>query len=224
MTTLGACGPSAPATEPDLTATAVPPSATPLPTAASTSLPRYELYEGFVILGELNLPTPDYVTPAPHFDYEAQSIEFSDLDKLVEYVPFALYLPTWLPDGMEFKYGTVAQNSSTQNIDSALIDFDAQDDSLSPRHRIVITLSPYYSRPYPVSLGVWIGSKPGYPEKVSFTPAPGLLVLTVAGYNLFWISDEIAYRVYFENHPFDNVDYASDHKMVEQFATSLAAK
>ena len=163
-----------------------------------------ELYAGFLLLPE-EVPVPDFVqtvtppTPhdAPNSDLVGETMEFSTIEELVAYIPFPTYFPTNLPTGVQLTEASVFQFAESQTTYYAIISF-GEIGAGSPT--ISVWAQPIYSRPFPV----WPVRSPSdrgiiVPEKITFTPEPGLLLPSAVGFLLLWIKGEVLYQLFVEN-------------------------
>jgi len=104
---------------------------------------------------------------------------------------FPLYWPTPPPPGLEFQgaWATVFRKSGV--IFSVSLAFG--EPGGEPRVRLVA--QPLYPRPYPV-WPVYRPERPEepiFPEKVFFTPRPGLRLPSARGYIIMWIEKQVLY-------------------------------
>jgi hypothetical protein len=180
----------------------------PVPAAAASPTPptdsEGELWEGFLLLPP-GTPIPRWVqhTPAPILcqtaDPQAEAELRGDthpMEPLEAWLPrpnFPLYShwPTPPPPGLEFQgaWATVFRKSGA--IFSVSLAFG--EPGGEPRVRLVA--QPFYPRPYPV-WPVYRPERPEepiFPEKVSFTPRPGLRLPSAQGHLVLWIQQNVLY-------------------------------
>ncbi len=183
-------------------------------TAAPTPPPptdrEGELWEGFLLLPP-GAPIPQWIpcTPAPILcqtaDPQAEAELRGDthpMEPLEAWLPrlnFPLYWPTPPPPGLEFQgaWATVFRKSGA--IFSVSLAFG--EPGGEPRVRLVA--QPLYPRPYPV-WPVYRPERPEepiWPEKVSFTPRPGLLLPSVRGHLALWQEAGVLYTLIAEHDP-----------------------
>jgi hypothetical protein len=203
--------------------------------ADEESSPEMELYEGFVILPE-NAPLPPVVlcAPAPilcnsdeKLDPSAEAFRgetswFDSMDELASQVSFPVYIPGRLPADVRFLQGYVGRFAKSQKIYESRIDF-----GLTDGHQALISLSarPIFPRPYPVwrssshreeQLHLEQDSTATFPEKVDFTPAPGLMAPTEQGYVVYWMKQDVLYTLF--------LDYDSSREVAVDIVMSVIEK
>ncbi|HXF69591.1 MAG TPA: hypothetical protein VNK89_07270 [Thermoflexus sp.] len=169
--------------------------------AASSSELEGEVWEGFLLL-PAGAPLPAWVqcAPAPILgeaegpgaeDLRGETRAYERWEDLRPLLQFPLYVPSILPPGFQLlgAYLTVFRKSG--EVFSASLAFgDARGEPL-----IQVIAQPIYPKPYPVwpVYFPWAPETPIPPEKVFFTPTPGLLLPSLRGYNTLWIADGVLY-------------------------------
>ena len=174
-------------------------SAPPLPTPG-----KWEIWEGFVLLPE-GAPLPSFVTcaPAPILcqtdgSPEAEALRgeilpMRDLNK----ARTRGSLPLYQPGGLPLQQGWMIHFQQGGPVFSVMLDFGLEE----PEVRL--WARPIYPRPYPI----WPVRHPDQPErliqpeKISFTPAPGVLLPTADGYMAQWIERSILYTLLTHHDP-----------------------
>ncbi len=167
-----------------------------------------ELYEGFVLLPE-DAPQPDFiqcagtpilgdVTDPNDLASLGETVPFGSVEDLRKYIPFSTYIPAVLPPNIHFTNAEVIQYAQSGDIFLASINFGTPDQS----SLISVWAQPEYPRPYPV----WPGQMPNGqeniplpPEKVAFSPKPGLMRRSAPGHVLHWIKEDILYTLVIEH-------------------------
>jgi len=157
-----------------------------------------EVWEGFVLLPE-GAPVPSFVTcaPAPVLcqtdgapDAEALRGEVQALQGLQEARAYQ-WIPLYQPIGYPFRHGIVIRFQESGQVFCLMLDFGVGEQQVS------LWARPIYPQPFPV----WPVRRPDQPEdlikpmKISFTPAPGLLLPTVSGYMVHWIENNVLYTL-----------------------------
>lgn len=181
------------------------------------SLP-HETYEGFLLL-EWDAPLPSFVEVAPcpilgevklvdekdesrASANRGESLWFDNLDELIKNLNFPIFTLASLPDKIVFLKGGIIRFAESAKIWECRIDFGYEHDG---EPLINLWASPIFSRPYPVwpdiayseeDLNQTISDEQFYiqnPQKISFTPTPGILKTINQGYMLQWITNDILY-------------------------------
>lgn len=179
-----------------------------------------ELYAGFVLLPE-DAPIPSFVQCAPApilcqvdnehdpvvMTHRGETIGFDSIEELISNVSFRTYVPTLLPADMTFIHGQIIRFVQSRKVFEASMNFGFPDNR---QPLVSVSARPVFPRPYPV----WpVHSPPVYesqtwpeqddivvsPEKVGFTPAPGLMLPTADGHLLHWIRQNILYTLIVEH-------------------------
>ena len=168
-----------------------------------------EIYEGFLLLPD-GAPLPSFVkcVPAPILcqtdgqsdpAWLGQVIKYDSLEELRRRTPFPLYVPGSPPYQIHFVDADVIQFTLSGDIFMVMLNFGSeQDDPL-----LKIWASPFYPRPYPI-WPVRLPSSPEepiYPEKVIFTPSPGVMRPTFSGLMIDWIQYNVLYTLVTEHDP-----------------------
>jgi hypothetical protein len=176
-----------------------------------------ELWEGFVLLPE-GAPIPPFVTcaPAPILcqtdgspEAEALRGEILPVQDLNE-ARARSSLPLYQPVGMPLHQGRIIRFQQGGSVFSVMLDFGLKE----PEVRL--WARPIYPRPYPI----WPVRHPDQPErliqpeKISFTPAPGVLLPTADGYMVQWIERSILYTLLTHHDP----DGSSIYKIAQSLA------
>jgi predicted DCC family thiol-disulfide oxidoreductase YuxK len=168
-----------------------PEKAPPTPPATGAG----ELWEGFVLLPE-GAPIPPFVRQVPtpilcqtdgRPEAEAlrgETLTFTELAPLRSLIRFPLYGPSRLPPGIVWQGATVTRFARSGEVFSVSLNFG--DGEGVPRIRVIA--QPMYPSPYPV-WPVYSPDRPEepiFPEKVFFTPRPGLLLPSARGHLTLW--------------------------------------
>ncbi len=188
--------------------------------------PPGELYEGFVLLPEIENPIPDFVQLAPGIVLHdgdptspatGENVVFSTIEELVSYAAFPIYAPTELPHNVQFIDVEVIRHAQTDDIYQAFIrygQYNADTGTLDPS--IIIWAQPEYNRPFPV----WPYWDPAsnyqhinQPEKAHDTPTPGLALRGSRGHVFQWIARDVLYTL--------AVEHNSDRGAANQILRSL---
>ena len=175
-----------------------PEKAPPTPPATGAG----ELWEGFVLLPE-GAPIPPFVRQVPtpilcqtdgRPEAEAlrgEILTFTELAPLRSLIRFPLYGPSRLPPGIEWQGVAVTRFARSGEVFSVSLNFG--DGEGVPRLRVIA--QPMYPSPYPV-WPVYAPDRPEepiFPEKVFFTPRPGLLLPSAQGHLALWIEQNTLY-------------------------------
>jgi hypothetical protein len=191
------------------------PGGTHAPRTAGSAPPRLgpgegELWEGFVLLPE-GAPLPSFVScaPAPILcqtdgspEAEAlrgETLTFTELAPLRSLIRFSLYWPSRLPPGIVWQGATVTRFARSGEVFSVSLNFG--DGKGVPRIQVIA--QPMYPSPYPV-WPVYAPDRPEepiFPEKVFFTPRPGLLLPSAQGHLALWIEQNTLYVFIAEHDP-----------------------
>ncbi|WP_448601260.1 hypothetical protein [Thermoflexus hugenholtzii] len=184
-----------------------PEKAPPTPPAAGAG-EIGEIWEGFVLLPE-GAPLPPFVTcaPAPILcqtdgrpEAEAlrgETLTFTELGPLRSLIRFPLYGPSRLPPGIVWRGAAVTRFARSGEVFSVSLNFG--DGEGVPRIRLIA--QPVYPSPYPV-WPVYSPDRPEeliFPEKVFFTPRPGLLLPSAQGHLALWIEQNTLYMLIAEH-------------------------
>jgi len=183
-----------------------PEKAPPTPPATGAG----ELWEGFVLLPE-GAPIPPFVRQVPtpilcqtdgRPEAEAlrgETLTFTEPERLRSLIRFPLYGPSRLPPGIVWQGATVTRFARSGEVFSVSLNFG--DGEGVPRIRVIA--QPMYPSPYPV-WPVYAPDRPEepiFPEKVFFTPRPGLLLPSAQGHLALWIEQNILYVLIAEHDP-----------------------
>jgi predicted DCC family thiol-disulfide oxidoreductase YuxK len=191
------------------------PGGTHAPRTAGSAPPRLgpgegELWEGFVLLPE-GAPIPPFVRQVPtpilcqtdgRPEAEAlrgETLTFTELAPLRSLIRFPLYGPSRLPPGIVWQGATVTRFARSGEVFSVSLNFG--DGEGVPRIRVIA--QPMYPSPYPV-WPVYAPDRPEepiFPEKVFFTPRPGLLLPSAQGHLALWIEQNTLYVLIAEHDP-----------------------
>ncbi len=191
------------------------PGGTHAPRTAGSAPPRLgpgegELWEGFVLLPE-GAPIPPFVRQVPtpilcqtdgRPEAEAlrgETLTFTELAPLRSLIRFPLYGPSRLPPGIVWQGATVTRFARSGEVFSVSLNFG--DGEGVPRLRVIA--QPMYPSPYPV-WPVYAPDRPEepiFPEKVFFTPRPGLLPPSAQGHLALWIEQNTLYVLIAEHDP-----------------------
>ena len=191
------------------------PGGTHAPRTAGSAPPRLgpgegELWEGFVLLPE-GAPIPPFGTcaPAPILcqtdgrpEVEAlrgETLTFTELAPLRSLIRFPLYGPSRLPPGIVWRGAAVTRFARSGEVFSVSLNFG--DGEGVPRIRLIA--QPVYPSPYPV-WPVYASERPEepiWPEKVFFTPRPGLLLPSARGHLALWQEAGVLYTLIAEHDP-----------------------
>jgi len=191
------------------------PGGTHAPRAAGSAPPlpgpgEGEIWEGFVLLPE-GAPLPSFVTcaPAPILcqtdgSPEAEALRgevltFPDLEQLRPFIRFPLYRPSRLPPGIAWRGAAVTRFARSGEVFSVSLNFG--DGEGVPRIRVIA--QPMYPSPYPV-WPVYAPDRPEepiFPEKVFFTPRPGLRLPSARGHLALWQEAGVLYTLIAEHDP-----------------------
>lgn len=160
-----------------------------------------EVWEGFLLL-PAGAPLPAWVqcAPAPILgeaegtgeeDLRGETRSWDHWEDLRPFLQFPMYVPSFLPSSFRLLGAHLTVFRKSGKVFSTSIAFgDATGEPL-----IRLIAQPVYPRPYPVwpVYFPWAPETPIAPEKIFFTPAPGLLLPSLQGYNALWIADEVLY-------------------------------
>jgi hypothetical protein len=174
------------------------------------------------ILGEVK--TADENNPQV-FNYRGITKWFSQAEEVRKDINFPLFLPAQLPEKMAVLQGYVIRFSGSGQIWEARIDFGLVDNQ-----EPVISLSarPVFYRPYPVwpilsyptkELGETIRDDEFFvvkPEKVTYTPQPGIKLPTAKGFMLQWIKSSILYTLYMEYEGWSGIAELVGNSLIEK--------
>lgn len=183
-----------------------------------------ELYAGFVLLSEA-APVPDFVRESRGIvlDQECdcqdpalagETVQFDGIQELSASVSIPLYVPTALPRNARLAHTSVTRFVESGDVWEIAISFatgDARGGSISVR------ASPEFPQPYPVwPVRLWFAHDDGpiYPEKVTISGSPGVMLPSARGYVFLWIERGVLYTLAVE-------DY-SDRDTATATADSLA--
>jgi len=166
-----------------------------------------ELWEGFLLLPP-SAPVPSFVqcAPAPILcqtdervepDFRGETLRFDHWEDLKNRIQFPLYIPSRLPSQMTVlgAYLTIFRKSGL--VFSASVAFGKKDGEPLIR----IAAQPIYPSPYPI-WPVYSPSQPEVPidpEKVAFTPTPGLLLPSALGHVALWLERDVLYMLIAEH-------------------------
>lgn len=182
-----------------------------------------QLYDGFVIFNDIDTPLPNNVRYPPSIDLHSGTssifVTFNTIGELAEYVPFPLFVLATLPDDNEFISGEVVEFADTKDIYEARIiygSYPANQDI--PNINFIISAKYGYIQPFPIWPSRGLQPLPEnesltLPEKVTFTPRPGILLPNATGYQVHWLQDKVAYTLLAE--------YEQNQSVVEQLTRSL---
>jgi len=160
----------------------------------TTDSPKGDLYNGFLILAEA-----DQVPFVPEENIDLDGIEvvtaanFTDAIGITE---FPLYALETIPVGVEFAGIYVEKNKFSQKARASFINYTSQEKA----NLVTISLIALadYHKPYPIRpvhkfKESYEEIEFIYPEKVEFTPIPGLMIPSTEGYLVHWIENDILY-------------------------------
>jgi hypothetical protein len=179
-----------------------------------------EMYEGFLLL-ELDASLPSFVELAPcpilgeikpideknnpdASNNRGESLWFDSLDELIRNSNFPIFTLASLPDKVVFLKGSIIKFAKSAQIWEIRMDFGYEHDG---EPLVNLWASPIFSRPYPVwpdivysekDLNQPISDEQYYiqrPEKINFTPTPGILKAIDQGYMLQWIKNDVLYTL-----------------------------
>ncbi len=175
-----------------------------------------EMYEGFVILSEVEAPIPAFVKrPQPHRQDETYTVSYDSIDELRKFVPFPLYILSESPYAGQFLEGSIVFSIKTQQVLYVYCVYGLPNNTEERREikARVIALREYF-QPFPI----WPSQIAGadivtVPVRVEYTPSPGILLSSLVGHQLHWIQDGIAYSLLIEE--------GLDHTKVERMTRSL---
>ncbi|HOQ97434.1 MAG TPA: hypothetical protein PLJ35_01265 [Anaerolineae bacterium] len=154
----------------------------------------------------------------------AKASHFDSIDNPKDSVSFRVFVPGSLPDGMVFLQGQVLRFVESGEVWEARIDFGPQD---TREPLISLAARPVFSRPYPVKPVVGYPRKEAdqrvleeeffviKPQKVSFTPRPGIMLPTEQGYVLQWIKQDVLYTMFMEHTGWREMPEAVGKALVE---------
>ncbi len=180
-----------------------------------------EFYNGLLLLDYL-APIPDFVEPSstPILDFidekdrhNPKVIEaigenqwFDTIDDLRRNIHFPLYIPGNLPPNMVLLPSYLLNYKASKKVWEARINYGYQKEELL----ISISARTEFSQPCPVysiltyphkEVGDYITDDEYIivpPQKVTFTPSPGILLPSEHGFTLQWIKKNILYTVFME--------------------------
>jgi hypothetical protein len=196
-------------------------------------IPIGELYGGFVLLPE-GSPTPSFVqcaavpilgqvVDASDNACRGETIWFDNIDDTINDLPFPIYIPRNLPNEIAFLKGHIIRFATCREIFEVRIDYGLKEEQIP---LISILARPKYPQPYPVwpvyssstdtETGLGQSERIVSPEKVSFAPKPGIMLIADEGYVLHWIRQNILYTLINE--------YDRKRDNVAEFATSLGER
>jgi len=180
-------------------------STVPVPQA-----PEGEQWKGFLLLPP-GAPLPSFVrqvlTPilcqtdgSPEAEaLRGEVLTFPDLEQLRPFIRFPLYRPSRLPPGIKWQCAAVTRFARSGEVFSVSLNFG--DGEGVPRIRVIA--QPMYPSPYPV-WPVYAPDRPEepiFPEKVFFTPRPGLLLPSARGHLVLWQETGVLYTLIAEHDP-----------------------
>lgn len=171
-----------------------------------------EIWEGFLLLPAIDAVWPSFVqcAPAPilgevsgQYDpaLRGEIVRFNGIEELTNYIPFPTYVPATLPPKVQFIGASVVQFAHSDDIFDATLNFGVSDTNQS---RIRVRARPTYPRPYPVlpvHSPVYHEKQVIHPEKVTFTPSPGVIRPSASGHVIQWIRKDILYTLVAEHNP-----------------------
>ncbi len=211
-----------------------------LPSSSKGDPPRGELYEGFVLL-EKDAPVPPFVQVAPcpiygeiappcdndpaMLAYKAETSRFDSIKDLRANVDFPIFVPGSLPHKMTFLQASVVRFAGSGEVWQARVDYGPED---TREPVISLTASPVFYRPYPVWPTVGYPKKREderildeefseiKPQKVGFTPRPGIMMPGDQGYMLQWIRRDVLYTMFMEHAGWCDTPERVGRQLVEQ--------
>lgn len=161
-----------------------------------------ELYAGFLILPHID-SLPNVLFEGLPLD-ERQITEFASLAEALNQIEIPLYLPSTLPNGIEFSKVSIQSYPSSTEV--YLVSLSYASSEIDNPYPINISALTDFPRPYPVRpvhLFQDSGEQPELisPDRVSFTPTQGVMLPSVLGYVLQWIENGILYTLVSEHNP-----------------------
>lgn len=211
-----------------------------LPSIPEADSPHGELYEGFVLL-EKDAPIPSFVSRAPCpilgelaptdqndpvvLAHRAETSYFDSVERLRSNVGFPMFIPDLLPPGAIPLSEYVIRFAGSGEVWEARVDFGLEG---SREPLVSLAACPVFSRPYPVwPVTMWpqkeadeMISDEEYvvvkPQKVAFTPRPGIMLPTARGHMLQWIKRDVLYAMV--------IEYDGRRETAEEIGKSLTEK
>lgn len=167
-----------------------------------------EEWNGFVLLPTWDFPVPQFVQQAPvpimgkalgsNVDQFRPDIkQFSSIEGLLQDLPHPLAYPTKFPLEMELTTAETTRFVGSGDVHNVTLQFESPDRS----NLVRLTVSYMFPRPYPVHpvpSPIEHLEKIIQPEKVSFTPSPGVRLFTETSVHLFWINQDVLYSLHVE--------------------------
>ena len=171
-----------------------------------------ELYEGFLLLADDEAPVPNFVQRARGIDLHGrdaslsgESVQFHSIEELRNYVSFPIYVPAALPSDLQFVNATVIRYTLSSQIWAAIVSYGVYRADIGAQEpRISLWARREYSRPYPVRPVHSPFSETSdlvHPEKVGFSPSPGVMLPNVRGHVVHWIQQDTLYTLEVEHDP-----------------------
>lgn len=171
-----------------------------------------EIWEGFLLVSTIDGLWPSFVqcAPAPilgeasdQYDpaLRGEIMRFNRIEELINYIPFHTYMPATLPPNVQFIKANVIKFAHSGDVFDATLNFGETNTGQS---RIRVRARPIYPRPYPI---LPVHSPVGHerqvirPEKVTFTPSPGVIRPSAEGHVIQWIKQDILYTLIAEHGP-----------------------
>lgn len=182
------------------------------------NFPSGELVAGFLLLPK-DAPLPAFVDlpPCPIFGHvsvedssrldalKGRTADFESIDALQADIDFPIFTPNPVFN-MTFLQGCVTKYAGSGDIWEARYNFASDN---VQQAQITFLARPVFAHPYPVwpvmdlvkAANVGIGDEEPViePEKVDFTPTPGILLPIDDGYTIQWIKQDVLYTVFVEN-------------------------
>lgn len=173
-----------------------------------------ELYEGFLILPDIDSPSNSLEGSAVA---EKQTTEFVSIPEALNHTDIPLYLPNALPNGIEFSKVSLQEYKSATKPHLVTVSYSSSE--TEDRYpAISISARTDFPQPFPIRPVHAFQNNDSHPElvfpdRVSFTPTPGIMLPSVIGYGLHWIENETLYTLIHE--------YTVDRDAVVNFVSFL---
>ena len=163
-----------------------------------------ELYEGFLFL-ELREPIPDDVvqvrppithnSPAPSLTGE--TFQTDSIETLIQQLDFSMYVPKRLPLGATIVETTVFRFVESKQVYRGMVTYGVEGAGMPS---VAIWGQPMHHQPFPV-WPVFSSEKGDFvsPEKVAFTPSPGVMLPSAEGFLMLWQANSVLYWLFVEN-------------------------
>ena len=194
-------------------------------TASAQEPSTNELYAGFLLLSEA-APVPDFVRETrgivlgQECDCQdpalaGETVQFSSIQELSDSVPIPLYVPTVLPSNARLAHTSVTRFAESGDVWETTISFATGN---ARGGLISVRASPEFPQPYPVwPVRLWFAHDDGpiYPEKVTISGSPGVMLPSAPGYVFLWIERRVLYTLAVEDYSDRETATATAHSLIQ---------